>query len=125
MDLATIVMERILIIAHIAFVNDVFSGTNRERKMDITNDGTEMPIYTYPGSDSSSEPGPSEYDESFNKTEDHKITGAPLQESWIVGIVSSKDQIIESYQLSTKRLTNFSIAAMDTYPRHTILTHGR
>ena len=66
--------------------------------MDITNDGTEMPIYTYPGSDSSSEPGPSEYDESFNKTEDHKITGAPLQESWIVGIVSSKDQIIESYQ---------------------------
>ena len=35
--------------AHIAFINDVFLGVNRERKMNINYDGGEMLIYTYPG----------------------------------------------------------------------------
>ena len=47
-----------------------------------------MPIYAYPGSESS------KCEESFNKTEDHKNTGEPPQESLIVDIDSSKDQIM-------------------------------
>ena len=64
--------------------------------MDISYDGGEMPIYTYPGSESSG------YDQSFDKTEDHKTTGEvpgePPQESRIEDIDSSKDQIIEGHQ---------------------------
>ena len=52
------------LIPHIAFINDVFSGVNREREMDISYDDVKMPIYTNPGSESS------EYDQSFDKTED-------------------------------------------------------
>ena len=39
--------------ARIAFVNDVFPRVDRERKEDIYNDGGEMPIFTYSGSDTS------------------------------------------------------------------------
>ena len=52
-----------------------------------------MPIYTYPGSESS------EYDQSFDKTKDYMITGETPQESLLVDIDSSKDQIVEGYRV--------------------------
>ena len=55
--------------------------------MYISYDGGEMPIYTYPGSETS------EYEEPFTKTSEE-----PPQESRIVTIDSSKDQIIGAYQ---------------------------
>ena len=51
-----------------------------------------MPIYTYPGSETS------EYKESFDKIEDTKTTEEQPQESQMVTIGSAKNQIIGGYQ---------------------------
>ena len=61
--------------------------------MDISYDGGEMPIYTYPGSETS------EYEESFDKIEDTKTTEEPPQERQILTICSAKDQIIGGDQV--------------------------
>ena len=87
--------------------------------MDINYHEGEMPIYyvddTYPGSVLS------EYGESFDRA---KTTKSPENHfkktgSWVLIL-----QRIRSSK-AIKRSTNFSIVAMDTYPRSTIQTHGQ
>ena len=75
-------------------MNDVFPRVDRERKEDIYNDGGEMPIFTYSGSDTSV------YGELPNETENVNASEEPRQGSNIGTIAYHKDQTIEGYSIS-------------------------